>query len=220
MTGSNRNSSWNTKHTSGSSSGRTSSWGRHTTGSTRTAATAGKSGSGSRSRRKRGGMPDIRYILLGIAAVVLLFVGGRFAYGKISEVQSGTQIEETLSSAEHAVAGMDAQALLNLIDPDIADPIRLVLAASGVNGNEAMAQTLEQLFGTDFLDSADSMLNSVTMEETGHRIYGKYSTVETLWTLNINGSEFFRYITLDMERIRQKWYITGLYVSSRSAMEQ
>ena len=153
-----------------------------------------------------------------VTAVVVLFLGGRFTAEKVGEAKEGTQIKETLTEAQYAIENVDTKALLNIIDPDVADPIRLLLATTGVNGNEAMAQVMSSLLGDDAFDMAQGALNDVQIEVTDSQILGKNAKLETLWTMNINGNEFFRYVTILMEKINKKWYIVDFSVSSRSAV--
>lgn len=174
---------------------------------------AGRSRSGSKS--------PLTIVLLaaaGVAVVVVLFLGGRFTAEKVGEAKEGTQIKETLTEAQYAIENVDTKALLNIIDPDVADPIRLLLATTGVNGNEAMAQVMSSLLGDDAFDMAQGALNDVQIEVTDSQILGKNAKLETLWTMNINGNEFFRYVTILMEKINKKWYIVDFSVSSRSAV--
>ncbi len=172
-------------------------------------------------RRRSGSKSPLTIVLLaaaGVAVVVVLFLGGRFTAEKVGEAKEGTQIKETLTEAQYAIENVDTKALLNIIDPDVADPIRLLLATTGVNGNEAMAQVMSSLLGDDAFDMAQGALNDVQIEVTDSQILGKNAKLETLWTMNINGNEFFRYVTILMEKINKKWYIVDFSVSSRSAV--
>lgn len=180
-----------------------------------------KSKKSSAGRRRSGSKSPLTIALLavaGVAAAVLLFWGGRFTAEKVGEAREGTQIQETLTEAQYAIENVDTKALLNIIDPDVADPIRLLLAATGVNGNEAMAQVMPSLMGDDAFDMAQGALNDVQIEVTDSQILGKNAVLETLWTMDINGNEFFRYVTIQMEKINKKWYIVDFSVSSRSAV--
>lgn len=180
-----------------------------------------KSKKSSAGRRRSGSKSPLTIALLavaGVAAAVLLFWGGRFTAEKVGEAREGTQIQETLTEAQYAIENVDTKALLNIIDPDVADPIRLLLAATGVNGNEAMAQVMSSLMGDDAFDMAQGALNDVQIEVTDSQILGKNAVLETLWTMDINGNEFFRYVTIQMEKINKKWYIVDFSVSSRSAV--
>lgn len=172
-------------------------------------------------RRRSGSKSPLTIVLLaaaGVAVVVVLFLGRRFTAEKVGEAKEGTQIKETLTEAQYAIENVDTKALLNIIDPDVADPIRLLLATTGVNGNEAMAQVMTSLLGDDAFDMAQGALNDVQIEVTDSQILGKNAKLETLWTMNINGNEFFRYVTILMEKINKKWYIVDFSVSSRSAV--
>ena len=172
-------------------------------------------------RRRSGSKSPLTMVLLaaaGVAVVVVLFLGGRFTAEKVGEAKEGTQIKETLTEAQYAIENVDTKALLNIIDPDVADPIRLLLATTGVNGNEAMAQVMSSLLGDDAFDMAQGALNDVQIEVTDSQILGNNANLETLWTMNINGNEFFRYVTILMEKINRKWYIVDFSVSSRSAV--
>ena len=74
------------------------------------------------------------------------------------------------------------------------------------------------LCGRYAFDMAQGALNDVQIEVTDSQILGKNAKLETLWTMNINGNEFFRYVTILMEKINKKWYIVDFSVSSRSAV--
>mgnify|MGYP004665997007 FL=1 len=179
----------------------------------------GRKSSTGRSRRgSKSPLTIVLMVLAGVAAAALLFFGGRFTAEKVGEAKEGVQIQETLTEAQYAIENVDAKSLLNVIDPDVADPIRLLLATTGVNGNEAMAQVMTSLFGDGAFDTAQGALEDVQIEVTDSQILGKNAKLETLWTMNINGSEFFRYVTIRMEKINKKWYIVDFSVNSRSAV--
>lgn len=167
-------------------------------------------------RSERSLQKTILLVLAGVVAAGLLFWGGRLATEKIGEVREGAEIQETLTEAQYAIENVDTKALLNIIDPDVADPIRLLLATTGINGNEAMAKVMTALLGDDAFDTAQGALKDVRIDVTDSRIYGSDARLETLWTIDINGEEFFRYITILMEKINKKWYIVDFMVSSRS----
>lgn len=180
----------------------------------------GRKSSTGRSRRgSKSPLAIVLMVLAGVAAAALLFFGGRFTAEKVGEAKEGVQIQETLTEAQYAIENVDAKSLLNVIDPDVADPIRLLLATTGVNGNEAMAQVMTSLFGDGAFDTAQGALEDVQIEVTDSQILGKNAKLETLWTMNINGSEFFRYVTIRMEKINKKWYIVDFSVNSRSAVD-
>lgn len=180
----------------------------------------GRKSSTGRSRRgSKSPLTIVLMVLAGVAAAALLFFGGRFTAEKVGEAKEGVQIQETLTEAQYAIENVDAKSLLNVIDPDVADPIRLLLATTGVNGNEAMAQVMTSLFGDGAFDTAQGALEDVQIEVTDSQILGKNAKLETLWTMNINGSEFFRYVTIRMEKINKKWYIVDFSVNSRSAVD-
>ena len=180
----------------------------------------GRKSSTGRSRRgSKSPLTIVLMVLAGVAAAALLFFGGRFTAEKVGEAKVGVQIQETLTEAQYAIENVDAKSLLNVIDPDVADPIRLLLATTGVNGNEAMAQVMTSLFGDGAFDTAQGALEDVQIEVTDSQILGKNAKLETLWTMNINGSEFFRYVTIRMEKINKKWYIVDFSVNSRSAVD-
>ena len=179
----------------------------------------GRKSSTGRSRRgSKSPLTIVLMVLAGVAAAALLFFGGRFTAEKVGEAKEGVQIQETLTEAQYAIENVDAKSLLNVIDPDVADPIRLLLATTGVNGNEAMAQVRTSLFGDGAFDTAQGALEDVQIEVTDSQILGKNAKLETLWTMNINGSEFFRYVTIRMEKINKKWYIVDFSGTSRSAV--
>lgn len=177
-----------------------------------------KSNTGRSRRGSKSPLTIVLMVLAGVAAAALLFFGGRFTAEKVGEAKEGVQIQETLTEAQYAIENVDAKSLLNVIDPDVADPIRLLLATTGVNGNEAMAQVMTSLFGDGAFDTAQGALEDVQIEVTDSQILGKNAKLETLWTMNINGSEFFRYVTIRMEKINKKWYIVDFSVNSRSAV--
>lgn len=155
-------------------------------------------------------------ILLAAVAVVAALGLGWLGLRLVRGVSQKQGVQTAVSEVKMSLEDLDANGLLRMIDPEVADPIRLMLLAAGTDGNEAMTAVLTQLCGDEGLDMAQSVLEQMQVEVIHAEVYNRTAVAETLCVMTIEGEEFFRYLTFDLEYLNKKWYIMDVTVSVRS----
>lgn len=169
--------------------------------STASAATA----TSSRRRRRRGKLPLV--LPVAAAAVLLVVV---FAVRGVSGARQKAQVEDVVSELRYACNNLDTNALLDLIDPSVADPLRLVALAAGADKTAVLEQIVYAL--NDGLENIDleRALRSLTMEVKEVQIKKPEALVVAACTIDVEGETFVRDTYLYLQSIQGKWYIIDM----------
>lgn len=163
-------------------------------------------------RRRRRSSGVLQYVAIAAAAVVLLLVIV-FGVGVGKKVYQAGKIEDTLTEMTYACNNMDADALLAVIDPEVADPLRMWAALGGVNKNEVMGSIFTAICDLSGNVDMEQVLKSITYDVEDVEIEGEYARVTADCTMTVNGEEFARYVTCYLQNIRDKWYIMDMEMS-------
>lgn len=170
--------------------------------STASAATA----TSSRRRRRRGKLP----LVLPVAAAVAVLLVVVFAVRGVSGARQKAQVEDVVSELRYACNNLDTNALLDLIDPSVADPLRLVALAAGADKTAVLEQIVYAL--NDGLENIDleRALRSLTMEVKEVQIKKPEALVVAACTIDVEGETFVRDAYLYLQSIQGKWYIIDM----------
>ena len=97
-----------------------------------------------------------------------------------------------------------------MINPTVADPLRLLSALAGANKNEILESAFtglnSDLEGVDL----EQVLRSLTYEVKEIQREDPLALVRTTCTVTVNGEEFTRDLYLYMEKIQGSWYVMDL----------
>lgn len=134
----------------------------------------------------------------------------------------GSKIKDTLTEFQYACQNLDLNAMLNCIDPDIADPIRLGLIVYGAVTEQDYEDVVDSLFDSVLGDlryeiqDSEGFLQTMTVTDT--KLKAKRHTAVVTCTLNfeISGQEFHRRCKINMVEREKKWYISGFSFASDS----
>lgn len=157
-----------------------------------------------RRRRRRSPLPKI---LLAVVVCVVLAGGVVFGVRTVTSSQEKAKIQDVVGELRYACNNMDANALLDVINPTIADPLKLAAAVTGTNKNELMESIFSSLNGKVENVDIEEVLRSLDYEIKNIQVSGQYARVTALCTLTVNGIELSRTATLDMQRIEGEWYV-------------
>ena len=167
-------------------------------------ASASSGASQIRRRRRRSSFPRI---LLPVALAALLVVGAIFGVRALRDAQEKSKIQDVVGELRYACQNMDANALLDIVNPDIADPLKLAAAVTGTNKNELMEKIFASLSKPVENVDLEEVLRSLNYEIQNIQVSGRYARVTVLCTLTVGDVDLSRPATLDMERIEDQWYI-------------
>ena len=124
------------------------------------------------------------------------------------------KIRNTLEEFEYACRNLDIDAILGCIDPDVADPIRMVLALYSQATNQdyeditdtALEDVVYGIFGTDF--DPDDFLSTLSVTDAKLTVEDDLALVECVINFEIAGEKFARDSAIYLVEIRDKWYIS------------
>lgn len=133
-----------------------------------------------------------------------------------SQVMAGcsgnkTEILNTIDEFEYACSNLDIKAMLKTIDPEIGDPIRLILAVVGHLNEEEYSDLIDSLFSgiTDISDNSVKATDILkTIEITDEKVSG--SKVECKINFTIAGETFTQKAKIKLKEIEDKWYIMSI----------
>lgn len=147
-----------------------------------------------------------RMIALVLAAVLLMSC--------LTGCGAAGEIQDTLKEFEYACRNLDTDAILGCVDPDVADPIRMILAlyseATEQDYEDVTDDVLENivygLFGADF--DPDDFLSTLSVTDPQLEIDGDTAIVNCVVNFEIAGEKFARDSVIVLVEIRDRWYIS------------
>lgn len=148
--------------------------------------------------------------IIAVLLVALVLVLSMSGCGKSSK------IKDTIREFEYACQNLDLDAILDTIDPYVADPIRLALALySGVAGEDyedMLEDVVDSLIGAAFGDRYDpkEFLDTIRITDIKVKTKGSTATVTCELNFEIAGEQFRRDATIYMVEEDDAWYISGI----------
>lgn len=108
---------------------------------------------------------------------------------------------------------MDVNSILKCIDPDIADPIKIFIAATGEDPTESLEMLSEALLYdlTESGSGIEEALASIVIELEEITIEDNYAVAYCKVSCTINGVDVVRFADVEMKTHEDAWYITYFY---------
>lgn len=123
-----------------------------------------------------------------------------------------TSIENCLTEFQYACNTLDIRAMLNCIDPSVADPIRVSVGIYGtisdVDNDELLESFSQSITGED-IPEVDEFYQSINIEMLSARSGGKYGSASTTVYFTLFGEDIVRDATFEMVKDHGKWYISS-----------
>ena len=131
-------------------------------------------------------------------------------------IGSKKEIQNVIDEFEYSCQNLDIDAMLNCIDPSVAQPIRaLILAARLLTGTDAedamedaMDMAINTVFGEDY--ESEEFLKGLSIEDEKISVKRKTATVECKIVFEIAGESFSQNTTIKMKNKDDTWYISGI----------
>ncbi len=136
-------------------------------------------------------------------------------FGMTGCTSKASQIQDTLSEFEYSCRNSDVNVILNCIDPDVADPIRIAIALFSTMTGEDYENIVDGLFdhleGEPFGASFDAKRFLSTISFSDEKLKTKKNTAKVTCKMNfeVAGVQFTRDTVIDMVKLDGKWYIAG-----------
>lgn len=127
-----------------------------------------------------------------------------------------TEVLDKLDEFTYACRNLDVDALLNCIDPDIAEPIKMGLVlfstATGQDYEDVIDGILIDLvgsiFGSDY--DPDAFLSTLTISNPKVTVRGKQAKIRCVIGFEIAGKKLSREATIVMAKEQKKWYVANV----------
>lgn len=121
-------------------------------------------------------------------------------------------IQNTLEEFEYACHNMDLNAILNCIDPDVAQPIKLLIAigsmATDTDYEEMLDMLVDQVFGEglnpqEFLPKLELAVEDLKVKKDVAAAFAKIN-------FELSGQQFTEPVYFYMIKVDDKWYISSV----------
>lgn len=132
-----------------------------------------------------------------------------------------SKIKDTLLEFEYSCQNLDVNGMLNCIDPDVAQPIKAVLLMYGMSTGEDTSEVLDELVKTVFGESfkADEFLSHLTVDKVKIKVSGNTAIVNCRLNFEVEGETFTKYARINMVKLDDKWYISGIQLLKSDEVE-
>ena len=124
------------------------------------------------------------------------------------------QVNNLLTEFEYACNTLDIDAMLNCIDPAVADPVKVGLSLYGLFAQKDQDETLDQiaqlLSGDSKLDGKE-FFSSIKIEIKKVSTKGKSTRAETTIQYKLLGQNYKKDASFMCMKNSDKWYISSFY---------
>ena len=122
-----------------------------------------------------------------------------------------SDIGDTLTEFEYACHNLDVRAMLNCIDPDVAEPVKFTISAysalTGQDSEDVLDEVVIAIFGADF--DPDEFLSHITITDPKIEVKKNTATVTCVVNFELSGDMYHWDAAIDMIKTDDKWYIAG-----------
>lgn len=123
------------------------------------------------------------------------------------------ECKEVLKEFQYACNNIDVNSMLDCMDPDIADPIRILISAAGADPTECLDMFSDILwYGLNESESgAEEVLTSLVIEPEEVEVEDNYAVVYCKMSCMADGVEVVRFADAEMKLHNDSWYIMEIY---------
>ena len=123
------------------------------------------------------------------------------------------ECENVLEEFQYACNNVDVNSMLECIDPNVADPIKILIASTGEDPDECLEYLSEAILYDLSADgeNVDEMLASIVIEPEEIEVEDNYAVAYCRVSCVINGVDVVRFADIEMKTHDESWYITNLF---------
>lgn len=125
---------------------------------------------------------------------------------------SKSEIQKLMTQFEHSCNALDINAILDCIDPEISDKIKLATGIAGLftdkNSNELMEELAGMLTGDSSLNASD-FFSSIKIETSDIKTNKQAGTANAIVEYRIAGENFKKETSFKYIYAADKWYISS-----------
>ncbi len=144
-----------------------------------------------------------RVMALALACVMVLSLAGCGG--------AKSKIKGTISDFEKACQELDLEAMLDCVDPTVAEPAKAGLSLLGaLAGDEAemLGEVASAIFGS--VADPDEFLSKIRIKAGDISVDGDSATVEATLSAEVGGEKIEQPATIRMKQDDDEWYIAGV----------
>lgn len=125
------------------------------------------------------------------------------------------EIKDTLAEFEYACQSLDLDAMLDCIDPDVAEPIQFALSVYSITTDQDVEDLLDlfvdSVFGSNAsaLD-AEELLSYISITNQKVKVKKNTATVSCSLSVELDGKTYDMDLTINMTKADDRWYIAGI----------
>ena len=123
---------------------------------------------------------------------------------------NATEIRDTMNEFQYACQNLDIDAMLNCIDPDVAQPIQAGIAsysvATGKDSEDVLDEVVDQIFGSEY--DPEEFLSTIEATDVKPKVKKNTATIDCTLSFEIGGQTFERDSRFTMTKKNDKWYIS------------
>lgn len=157
-----------------------------------------------------------------IACLIVTMAAGLSGCGS----KADKEINKTLDEFQYSCQNLDVKAMLDCVNPDVADPIRfgfaLISQFTETEYEDIVDCLFDGLLSGEFGEEFDckEFLNTINLSEIEIDSDGNHADVSCKLNFELAGQEFSRPTKIGMIQVDEKWYIDGLDLFSATEEEE
>lgn len=121
-------------------------------------------------------------------------------------------IRKTLNEFQSAAQSLDAEGMLDCVDPSVAAPIEGAIGAlsalTGTETQEILPVILKAVFGEEI--DGSTVMEHISVDHPKLRVSGDEADVDCQLHITTEDSSYTKNTTIHMKKIDDKWYIAGV----------
>ena len=145
-----------------------------------------------------------------VRRILLLLIIGTMTINLTACSSKKQEVQEVIDEFEYACQTLDDSAILNCIDPDVAQIIRaakiIIGSISDIDTEDLLDKFVEVVFGTEF--SGNEFLRKITIEDEKISVKKESATVKCNICFEIEGEQFRKNATISLKENDERWYIS------------
>lgn len=125
------------------------------------------------------------------------------------------KIKDTLSEFEYACHNLDMDAMLDCIDPDVAEPIQFALSVYSIATDQDVEDLtdlfVDSVFGSNASElDAEELLSYISITDQKVKVKKSTAAVSCSLSVELDGKTYDMDLTINMTKTDGRWYIAGI----------
>ena len=139
--------------------------------------------------------------------IIMILVTGMMVLS-LTACGKDNEVKEVVNRLESAINKMDVNEVLDCVNPEVANPIKLLVGTFG-QGEEMLLDLVQQVFGATIqFDEVNT--EKVKLEPKEVHVNGNSATVECELEFEWGESVIKEIIVFNMIKVEDEWYIDGV----------